>query len=151
MAITEEDKERLAKEDAQRKITAYEEAIAKAEKYERLKDNPDWQAYLEDLKIEATFYDRNIGWAREMLVDAPYDGYLKMGDNGKQEYVSSKMDWMDYIQRNDIERVKCLKLVRDPANIMKMAAMARERLPAVKEKVMELTHVSGLASENGKS
>ena len=151
MAISEEEKERIVKEQAKQKIQAYEEAIAKAEKYERLKDNPDWQAFLDDLKSLADIHDRDIEWAKEMLLDAPNDGYLKMGAGGKQEYVSSRMDWLDYIARHQIEKKECLKWTKEPGFIMQMAAMARERLPALKEKVMELTHVSGLADENGKS
>ena len=151
MATTEEEKERVAKEQSKLKIRAFVEAIAKAAKYERLKDNAEWQAFLADLKILADLHEKDIEWAKEMLLDAPNDGYLKMGAGGKQEYVSSKMDWMDYIARHQIEKKECLKWTKEPGYIMAMAAMARERLPIEKQKVVELTHVSGEPSENGKS
>ena len=151
MAITEEEKERIEKDKTKRTIQAYEEAIAKAEKYERLKDNPDWQGFLDDLKVLSDLHDKDIEWAKEMLLDAPNDGYLKMGAGGKQEYVSSKMDWTDYITRHQIEKKECLKWTKEPGYIMQMAAMARERLPLLKEKLVELSHVSGQPSENGKS
>ena len=99
----------------------------------------------------ADLHEKDIEWAKEMLLDAPNDGYLKMGAGGKQEYVSSKMDWMDYIARHQIEKKECLKWTKEPGYIMAMAAMARERLPIEKQKVVELTHVSGEPSENGKS
>ena len=148
--ITEEDKERLVREDAKRKIVAYEEAIAKAEKYERLKDNPDWKAFLNDLKILADLHETQIRWGMSMIVDAPNDGYIKIKE-GKQEYVSSRQDWIDFITRHNIQKEECLKWENEPGYIMQMAAMARERLPGMKEKAADLKNVSGQPSENGKS
>ena len=150
MAITEEEKEARLKKEIQIKVQACEESIAKAEKYERLKDNPDWQGFMEDLKNLSNLHEKEIKWGRSMLLQAPNDGYLKRGKEGKQEYVSSKRDWTDFIVEHEIRKEECDKWEKEPGYIMSMAAMSRQALPIYKEKLSELAHVSGQPSENGK-
>jgi len=148
--ITEEEKERIARETAQRGIRLCEEAIAKAEKYERLKDNPDWKGFLDDLKTLASLHEKEIEWARSMLVDAPHTGYLKMNDQGRQEYVSSRDDWTHFIVRHHIQKTECENWVKEPEHLLTLAGLSREKLPSLKEKAKEAFPVSGLPSENGK-
>lgn len=148
--ITEEDKERAKKTEVQRGIRICEEAMAKAEKYERLKDSPDWQGYLSDLKVLADLHDKEIRMAETMLIDAPSTGYLKMKDSGAQEYVSSREDWVDFIVRHQIQKSDCLAWVKEPEHILTLAALAREKLPILKEKLSEMALVTGAPSENGK-
>ena len=148
--ITEEEKEQNLKKEILIKVQACEEAIAKAEKYERLKENPDWQGFMEDLKALSNLHEKEIKWGRQMVIQAPNDGYLKINQGGKQEYVSSKRDWMDFIVEHEIRKEECDKWEKEPGYIMSMAAMSRQDLPVYKEKLKELSHVSGQASENGK-
>jgi hypothetical protein len=146
--ITEEEKERLQKEKIEQTIKICEEAISKAEKYERLKDNPDWRGYLTDLKVIADLHDKEIEWGKSMLIDAPSNGYLKMGSKGTQEYVSSREDWVQFIVRHHIQKQECTNWIKEPEHILTMAAMAREKLPMLKDKIAEL---SNAAVVNGKS
>src|SRR5579863_124879 len=103
MAISEEDKERIIKDQTIKAIATCEEAIEKAEKYERLKDNPDWKGFLEDLKVLSELHSKEIEWGKAMLIDAPNTGYLKMSAKGQQEYVSSRQDWVDFMVRHQIQ------------------------------------------------
>jgi len=148
--ISEEEKERIQKEQAERAVRICDEAIAKAEKYERLKDNKDWIDFLGDLKVLSDLHEKEVTWGRAMLLDAPRTGYLKMNAKGVQEYVSSREDWIDFIVRHQIQKTECENWIKEPEHILTMAALAREKLPALKEKIASLSHVSGQPSENGK-
>lgn len=150
MAITEEDKEKIIREQTHKAILVCEETLAKAEKYERLKDNPDWKGFLDDLKSLSDLHKKEVEWGKSMLIDAPNTGYLKMSDKGKQEYVSSRQDWVDFIIRHQIQGAECSNWVKEPEHILVMAAMAREKLPVLKDRIASLAPVSGHPSENGK-
>ena len=148
--ISESEKEKIQKDQLERGIRVCEEAVAKAEKYERLKDNADWKGFLDDLKVVESLHEREIAMGESMLIDAPNTGYLKMSAKGSQEYVSSRQDWIDFIIRHQIQKADCATWIKEPESIIAMAAMAREKLPSLKEKLMELSHATGLPSENGK-
>jgi len=146
--ITEEAAEKNKIEQLESGIRLCEEAITKAEKYERLKDNKDWQAFLEDLKILSEQHEKQIKWAASMLPDAPNNGYVKQDALGKESYISSKADWIDFISRHEIERSECAKWIKEPDYVLRMAALSRDKLPLLKEKLKELQNVS---SGNGAS
>ena len=149
--LTEQDREKQKIEKTQNGIQICEDALKKSEKYERLKDNADWKGFLDDLKVIESLHEREIAMGESMLTDAPNTGYLKMSAKGSQEYVSSRQDWIDFIVRHQIQKAECSTWIKEPESIIAMAAMAREKLPSLKEKLMELSHATGLPSENGKS
>lgn len=136
--ITEEAKENQKKKQIDGGIQLCEEAIAKAEKYERLKDNKDWQGYLDDLKILAGLHEREIRMGISMILEAPETGYIKKDDFGKDTYISSKRDWIHFIERHEIQRQEAETWTKEPERVMALAAMAREKLPVLKEKLAEL-------------
>ena len=146
--ITEKDKDLQKKEKLENGIRLCEEALAKAEKYERLKDNKDWQGYLEDLKVLSTLHEREIKVGISMFMDAPNTGHVKKGDFDKEVYVSSKQDWMDFISRHEIQKQECENWIKEPDRVILLASMAREKLPMLKEKLAEITNVAEV--ETGK-
>lgn len=144
--ITENDREKVATEKIEDGIRLCEDAIAKAEKYERLNDNKDWQGYFQDLKILVNLHEREIGVAVSMIPDAPNNSHVKHNDHGKEMVVSSKADWTDFIARHEIQKNELLNWIEEPKRILAMASMAREKLPTLKEKLKEMSTVT-----NGKS
>jgi len=151
--ITEQEKENQKVKQIRNGIRICEEAIAKAEKYERLKDNKDFIDYLKDLKILADLHDREIKMGESMLIDAPNSGYVKTAFE-KQEYVSSRQDWIDFIIRHQIQKAECTKWVKEPDQIIAFASLCREKLPLLQQ---QLSEIEGDADEedrtrgNGKS
>ena len=148
--ITEAMKEKEAREKIENGIKICEEAMAKSEKYERLKDNKDWQAFLGDLQVLSDLHDREIKMGESMILDAPNTGYVKLDGFGNQKYVSSRQDWIDFIVRHQTQKAECSNWIKEPKHILTLAAMAREKLPMLKDKLKEYSHVSGEPSENGK-
>jgi len=146
--LTPKAKEKQNVDKIERGIQICEEALAKAEKYERLKDNKDWQGYISDLKVLAELHDREIKMGQAMLVDAPSNGYV-MTEFDKQKYVSSKSDWVDFIVRHQIQKAEAEKWAKEPDQIISFAATCREKLPVLKKQLEDMT--VGSESENGKS
>ena len=138
---TEESKERNKIDLLERQIKTCEEGIAKAEKYERLKDNQDWKDFILDLKILAEKHDQEIKNAEVYLLDAPNTGYLKLDATGRQAYVSSREDWIDFIVRHQIQKEENLKWLKEPDYVLRFAALSREKLPEFQKHLRELTHV----------
>src|SRR5271165_127344 len=138
--ITERDKEKSQKDQLESRISLFEEAVLKAEKYERLQDNKDWQGYLADLEVLMDKHELEIKSGISLVLDAPNTGYVKM-ENLKQVYVSSKQDWIDFVERHEIQKQELLNWIREPDRILKIAAAARERIPDLKKQLKELTHV----------
>jgi hypothetical protein len=136
--LTEAAKEKISKDKIASGIRICEEAMAKAEKYERLKENKDWLGYLDDLKILAGLHENEIKMGQSMLIDAPNTGYVKHDDFEKEVYVSSKKDWTDFIIRHQIQKQEAENWIKEPERILTMATMARERLPILKEKLAEI-------------
>jgi hypothetical protein len=147
--ITEEDRERLSLEKVKKAIAFCEESMVKAEKYERLSENKDWQDHLKDLRVLADLHAREITSGSAMLINAPRTGYIKINDAGNQVYVSSKDDWLDFMMRHEIERSEILKWLKEPEAVLSMAQTAREKLPILKKQLAEMTHESHAG--NGKS
>ena len=145
--ITEQEKEKQARQKVESGIRLCEEAIQKAEKYERLKENKDWQGFLDDLKDVIRLHENEIRMGESMLVDAANNGYVKTDDFGKQIYVSSRKDWTDFIVRHQIQKADAETWLKEPDRILAMAALAREKLPVLKEKLVEYA----VPSTNGKS
>jgi hypothetical protein len=146
--MTEENKQKITRETLERKIGLYEETIAKAEKYERLKENKDWQGFLEDLRKLIELHDKEIKMGTMMLADSPNNGYVKI-ENLKQAYVSSKEDWTDFLVRHQIQRQELQHWVEEPDRILTLAGLARNGLPALKDQLKELVHAPA-AVGNGK-
>lgn len=146
--LTEADREKSNKTKVESGIRLCEDAIAKAEKYERLKDNKDWQGHLEDLKVLMTLHDREIKMAIGMIIDAPFTSYVKKNDVGQEVMVSSRQDWTEFIARHEIQRTDCENWIKEPDRIIAMATLAREKLPMLREKLSEL---SDTIESNGKS
>jgi hypothetical protein len=145
--ITEESKYKLRIEKIENGIRICEDAIAKAEKYERLKENKDWQAFLGDLKVLGDLHDKEIRMGEQMLLDAPNTGYLKL-EMDKQVYVSSRQDWIDFIVRHQIQKEENVKWIKEQDHILKFADMCREKLPTL-QKELEALRVP--VEANGKS
>lgn len=146
--ITEAEKEKQKLEKLQNGVRICEDAMAKAEKYERLKDNKDWQGFIGDLKILGDLHDREIKMGESMLLDAPNNGYLKMDGLDKQQYVSSRQDWIDFIVRHQIQKEECVKWTKEPEHIMTMASMCRDKLPQLKKEIEEISR--GTVEATGK-
>ena len=147
--LTQQDKEKLTRNQLESSIRIFEDAIAKAEKYERLKENKDWQGYLKDLQVVVDIHAKEISQAEGYLPDAPATGYVKTDEFGKQQYVSSRSDWMDFIVRHYIQKKQLMNWIEEPERILKMAALSRERLPVLKAKLEDLSHATE-PSGNGK-
>ena len=139
--ITEKDKVSQQKEKLENGIRLCEEAISKAEKYERLKDNKDWQGYLEDLKVLVTLHEREIKVGVSMLLEAPTTGHVKRDNFDKDVYVSSREDWTNFISHHEIQKEECENWIKEPDRVILLASMAREKLPMLKEKLSEINHV----------
>jgi hypothetical protein len=137
--ITEKDKEDSQIKKLEGGIRLCEEAIAKAEKYERLKENKDWQGYLEDLRVLSTLHEKEIKMGTTLIADAPNTGYVKHDASGSESYTSSKSDWVDFICRHEIERTILNTWIKEPDHMVTMASLAREKLPILKKKLDELT------------
>jgi hypothetical protein len=140
--ITESENERLKIKKLQNGIRLCEESIAKAEKYERLKENKDWQGYLNDLTIVADQHDKEILIACTMIPDAPSHPYVSTGEMGHTKVISSREDWMNYITTHEIKRAQIRSWLKEPGFILAQAALAREKLPIFKKelKALELVH-----------
>ena len=123
--ITEQQKEKEAREKLENGIRICEEAMAKSEKYERLKDNKDWQGFLGDLRVLTDLHDREIKMGESMILDAPNTGYVKHDGFGNEKYVSSRQDWIDFIMRHQIQKTECSNWIKEPDQILTMAAMVR--------------------------
>ena len=136
--LTEQTKEDQKKKTIENGIRICEEGMAKAEKYERLADNKDWQGFSEDLKVLADLHDKEIKMAEAMLLDAPSNGYVKMDGFDKQQYVSSREDWVQFIVRHQIQKAECLKWVKEPEHIITFAKLCRDRLPVLKKQLAEI-------------
>ena len=153
--ITQKDQEKQKIEKIQNGISICEDALKKAEKYERLKDNKDWQGFIEDLKILSTKHDNEIKMGEMMLIDAPHTGYLKFqmssGDVSKQEYVSSREDWIQFILRHQIQKAQCETWTKETDRIINFAGLCREKLPQLKKELEDLTHEPVGHQGNGKS
>lgn len=147
--ITEKDKEAASRKKIENATRLCEESLEKAEKYERLKENKDWQGHLEDLKILISSHEREISLAVSMLPDAPNTGYLKHDANGQETYVSSKLDWIDFIGRHEIMRASLATFIKEPDYMMEMASLAREKLPLLKKSLQELSHEPVASGSNG--
>lgn len=140
--ITELDKEKAQKEKLENGIRLCEDTIAKAEKYERLKDNKDWQGYLDDLKVLIGLHEREIKMGASMIPEAPFQSHIKHDEVGREVVVSSKEDWMDFISRHETQRAELSSWLKEPERIVAMAAMAREKLPMLRDKLAEIdSHV----------
>lgn len=139
--ISELDKNKQKKEKIENGIRLCEDALAKSEKYERLKDNKDWQGYLDDLKVLVTLHDREIMVGAAMVVDAPNSGYVKKDDFGKDTYVNSKRDWLDFISRHEIQKTEAQNWAKEPEKILSLATLAREKLPMLKKSLSEILEV----------
>lgn len=140
--LTEEAREDLLVERTKKAITLCEEAVAKSEKYERLKDFKPWQDYLGDLKILIDVHDREIKFGLQMLAEAPHTTYVRHATDGsgKEQVVSSKMDWVDFIVRHQIQKEEASNWMTEPDRILELARQAREQVPLLKEKLVGLTH-----------
>lgn len=150
--ITEQDREKAQIEQIENGIRLCEEVLAKAEKYERLKENKDWQEYLNDLKILVDLHDREIRLGVTMIPDAPNSAYIKTDDFGKPSVVSSRADWADFIARHEVQRMELSNWIKEPDRILAMASMAREKIPVLKEKLKEISRVETVAVKgNGAS
>lgn len=136
--ITEQDQENQSRKKIESGIRLCEEAMAKAEKYERLQDNKDFKGFLEDLNILVGLHEREIAMGVSSLPDAPATGYMRTDDFGKQQLVSSKADWADFISRHEIQKKELLNWIQEPERILKMASLAREKLPLLKDKLSEM-------------
>lgn len=145
--LTEKVKSKIEKEKIESGIIQCKEIISKAEKYERLKDNKDWQEYLNDLKILGELHEKQIKVGVQALVDAPNSGHVKR-EMEKDVYVSSKQDWLDFILRHQIQMMECDKWIKEPERILTLAKMSRDHLPKLESKLKEF---SSEAVENGKS
>lgn len=145
MAITEEARE---KQDAQRLkdgIRICEEAIKKAEKYERLSENPDWHAFWEDLDLIIEKHEKDIRYGVSQLPDAP--GQTLMNGNGTK--ISSKQDWADFIAQHEVQKMQLEYWKKDPVRIIALAQMAREKLPMLKEQLAKAPQeTAGAATES---
>lgn len=137
--ITEQNKEKLKMEKLSSSIQLCEEAIIKAEKYERLKENKDWLSYLADLQILVEQHEKEIRNGSQLLINAPRTGHTKINDAGSQVYVSSKDDWLDFIMRHEIQKGHLINLLKEPGYILEMAQIAREKLPVLKKNLEDLS------------
>jgi hypothetical protein len=133
MALTEQDRQALEKKRIADAITVANQAISKAEKYERLSQNPDWKDHLRDLESIIHMHDREIKGAEEMLVDAPSVAYVKPDSKGIPILVSSITDWANHIRLHTIQKQQIERWLKEPEHIMEMARIARENLPILEE------------------
>jgi hypothetical protein len=140
--ITEADKESQTIKRLEDAIALCEQTISKAEKYERLNENKDWQDFWKDVEFIAQTHDKEIKLAEESLVDAPENTYLK----GDGIVVSSRLDWANYIARHYIQRQELLRWMNEPKWILDMAAQARAKLPELKNKLELLKKESNHAA-----
>lgn len=139
--LTEQDKIDSQKKKIELTIRQAEEVMAKSEKYERLKENKDWQSYIEDLKLEIGRHEKEILLGITYFPDAPSSGHIKHDASGAESYVSSKSDWMEFINRHEIQRAQLQSWVKEPDYIISAAQLYRDRLPILKEKLSELAAV----------
>ena len=137
--MTEEAKIEQKKKTIENGIRLCEEGMAKAEKYERLSDNKDWQGFLNDLRVLSDLHDKEIKMGEAMLIDAPSNGYIKLDGFDKQQYVSSREDWVEFIIRHQIQKAECANWVKEPERIITFAKLCRDRLPVLKGQLKEIS------------
>ena len=147
--LTELDQEKNQVKKLENSVRLCEEAISKAEKYERLEENKDWKEFWEDMKVVISLHDREITMACSMIPDAPSHPYIKHDDQGKETVVSSKADWADFISRHEIQRQELKNWIQEPDRIIRLAALAREKVPILKDRLKEYSR--GPSETNGKS
>lgn len=148
--ITEEAKELAQMEKLENGIRLCNEALAKAEKYERLDEKKDWKEYLGDLKILAEVHDREILMAISQMDEAPNTTYFRPTEDGGRT-VSSKLDWVDFIRNHKIRADQCREWIREPGHVIALAKQARDTLPVLKEKLAELKSHYAETKGNGAS
>ena len=153
--LSEKDKEAQKIKQIETGIRICNEGVQKAEKYERLKDNVDWKSFLEDLKVLAEKHDNEIRMAENMILDAPETGYLKFemsgGEVSKQAFVSSRNDWVRFIERHQIQKAQCLLWIKEPESILAFAALCREKLPVLEKQLEEFNREPVSSGSNGAS
>jgi len=136
--LTEASKKQLKIDEISNGIRLCEEAISKAETYERLNDNPDWKAYLSDLETVVSLHDREIQFGLLMLMEAPPNTYVKHDARG-EVVVSSSEEWIGFIKRHQIQREELKNWTKEPARILMLASQARIKLPELKAQLLAMT------------
>lgn len=150
MAITEAQREKAEKEKLENGVAICEQALQKAEKYERLQENNDWKEYLEDLRVLIGAIQKDIDFAVMMMVDAPNTTVVKMGESGKEATVSSKQDWADFIIQKKVRKDTIEGWLTEPEKILFLAKQSRDLLPKLKEKISVLEAGENHAEASGK-
>ena len=157
MAITEEARITQEIEQDKNQISICEDAIQKAELYERLEENSDWKAWKELLRKASALHEQEIQQGIKALINAPGSTIVRATQGG-DVIISSRDDWQEFITRHEIMRSNLEEWLKEPGLMIGLARKAREVLPGLKERLIK--HESGLparvepvkvpASENGK-
>lgn len=136
--ITEQNREHIKIEKLKENIQICDEILHKSEKYERLIENSDFKAFLDDLKIVISLHEREIKFGQSLMIEAPNQSYVKMSDTGKEMIVSSKSDWMDFIIRHAVQKDTLENWLKEPRDIIEKAQKARAAIPVLKKQLSEL-------------
>lgn len=131
--LTPENELKGSKETMEGNISLAEDILRKAEKYERLKGNPDWEGVLEDIKVLMGIHDKEISNALAQLTSVRPSG--TMAEDNK---VYGRDDWFDFILMHQIRKEQLQEALNEQKRILEAAKMAREALPKLKDKLEKI-------------
>ncbi len=113
----------------QNELRYWTEVLQKSEKYERLKDNEDFQEVFKELRFVAEAHGKEIQTALGTLT---------------QLKTSERLEAYDVILTHQTRLEQIEEALKEPERIIEMAKKARERIPEVKEEMRsaqeELAH-----------
>lgn len=131
--LTPEDELKGKKETVEENIQLAEDILRKAEKYERLKGNPDWEGVLNDIKVLMGLHDREIANALAQLTAVRPSGTM-----AQDKKVYGRDDWFDFILGHQIRKEQLQEALNEQKRILDAAKMAREALPKLKEQLEKM-------------
>lgn len=101
----------------------WSEVLQKSEKYERLKDNEDWLDVLKEVQHVADVHETEINNARARLTDVrPKD----------------REEVFDIILVHQMRLEQIKEALGTPNRVLGMAKQARDRIPEIKSRLVEL-------------
>lgn len=113
----------------QNELRYWTEVLQKSEKYERLKENEDWQDVFKEIRHVLKVHNDEIAKALDTLT----------GLGPKDREQANDVVLIHQIRKEQVEEA-----LKEPERILEMAKRARERIPEVKEAIRtaqeELTH-----------
>lgn len=130
MALTPEDELKQKKAVVEDNLKLAEDILKKAEKYERLKGNPDWEGVLEDVKVLIGIHGKQIENALSQIVDVRPTGSV-----AENKVVYGRDDWFDFILQHQVRKEQLMEGLNEQSRILEAAELARKSIPILQKQL----------------